>query len=101
MYCAVTIVTMQSQGGMMYTLTTRDIPPEVHAALRSRAQRHNRSMSAEVRTILQDVLLPTPPQGEGLGDRLVSLTRSANLTQEEWEEFTGCFTHQTIEPIEL
>ncbi|MDQ6785105.1 MAG: Arc family DNA-binding protein [Actinomycetota bacterium] len=53
----------------MATLTVRGLDEETRARLRMRAARHGRSMEAEVRAILHDVLLP-PPQAGGLGTRM-------------------------------
>jgi len=37
----------------MPTLTIRNVPPRVMAALKAQAKRHNRSMEQEVRTLLE------------------------------------------------
>lgn len=42
----------------MATLNIRNLPEEVHRALRQRAARHNRSMEAEARAILGEVCRP-------------------------------------------
>lgn len=41
----------------MATITVRNLPDEVIAALKERARRHHRSMEQEVRTILAEVLV--------------------------------------------
>lgn len=41
----------------MAVLNIRNLPEDVHQRLRERAERHHRSMEAEARTILTDVLL--------------------------------------------
>ncbi|MGH3545054.1 MAG: FitA-like ribbon-helix-helix domain-containing protein [Mycobacteriales bacterium] len=53
----------------MATLTVRGVPDETKARLRVRAARHGRSMEAEARTILQDLLSETPVP-DGLGSRI-------------------------------
>ena len=53
----------------MATLTVRGIDEETRARLRIRAARNGRSMEAEMRAILHEVLLP-PPQAGGLGTRI-------------------------------
>ncbi|HEX5495545.1 MAG TPA: plasmid stabilization protein [Mycobacteriales bacterium] len=51
------------------TLTVRGLDDETRNRLRIRAARHGRSMEAEVRTILHDVLYP-PAADRGLGSRI-------------------------------
>ncbi len=53
----------------MATLMIRGLDDETRARLRVRAAQHGRSMEAEVRAILQDVLGPAAPEG-GLGSRI-------------------------------
>lgn len=40
----------------MPTLTIRNVPPKVVAALKTQAKRHNRSMEQEVRALLEGVV---------------------------------------------
>lgn len=42
----------------MAVLTVRNVPDEVHRALRVRAAEHGRSAEAEVRAILSEALVP-------------------------------------------
>jgi len=66
-------------------LTVRNIPEELHRALRVRAARHGRSMEAEVREILGSALSP-----EGrvkLGSLLADIGRQAKLKDEEFAVF--------------
>ncbi len=53
----------------MATLTIRDLDEELRASLRVRAARHGRSMEAEVREILRDVLT-RPMVADHLGSRV-------------------------------
>jgi plasmid stability protein len=53
----------------MATLTIRDVDDELKTALRVRAAEHGRSMEAEVREILRDVLT-RPSSGVGMGTRI-------------------------------
>ena len=65
----------------MAILTVRNLPEEVHRALRMRAARHGRSTEAEVRAILEEAV-----KAEGrvkLGSLLVQIGRDAKLTDEE------------------
>jgi plasmid stability protein len=65
----------------MAILTVRNVPAEVHRALRVRAALHGRSTEAEVRAILEDAVKP-----EGriqLGSLLVDIGRQAGITDED------------------
>jgi plasmid stability protein len=69
----------------MAMLTVRNLPDEVHRALRVRAAHHGRSTEAEVRDILEAAVKP-----EGrvkLGSLLADLGRRAKLTDEEFAVF--------------
>ena len=69
----------------MAMLTVRNIPEEIHRALRARAARHGHSMEAEVREILESAVSP-----EGrvkLGSLLADIGRRAKLTDEEFALF--------------
>ncbi len=65
----------------MAVLTVRNVPDEVHRALRVRATLRGRSTEAEVRAILEETVLP---EGRiGLGSLLTAVGRRAGLTNEE------------------
>lgn len=53
----------------MATLVIRDVSPEVHRLLKERAERHHRSLSKEVITILEESVIPSrgalPPLVKG------------------------------------
>lgn len=49
----------------MATITVRNIPDEIHRALRQRAATHGRSTEAEVRDILANAALPQEPPKVG------------------------------------
>lgn len=69
----------------MAMLTVRNLPDEVHRALRVRAAQHGHSMEAEVREILESAVAP-----EGrvkLGSLLADIGRQAKLTDEEFAVF--------------
>ena len=53
----------------MATLTIRELDDDVRAQLRIRAAQHGRSMEAEVRAILRDVVTVGPAAGR-LGSRV-------------------------------
>jgi len=65
----------------MAMLTVRNLPDEVHRALRLRAARHERSTEAEVRAILEEAVRP---QGRlKLGSWLADIGQQVRLTDEE------------------
>lgn len=70
----------------MAMLTVRNLPDEVHRALRVRAALHGRSTEAEVRAILEEAVKP-----EGrvkLGSLLAGIGRRASLSDEDFAAFT-------------
>ena len=70
----------------MATVTVRNLPDEVHRALRVRAATHGRSTEAEIRTILEAAACP--PERAKLGSLLVSIAREAGgLTEDEARHF--------------
>ena len=68
----------------MAVLTVRNLPDEVHRALRLRATQHGRSTEAEVRAILESVV--KPPERVKLGTLLQEMSRRAGLTNEDVDE---------------
>jgi len=65
----------------MAILTVRNLPDEVHRALRVRAARHGRSTEAEVRAILANTVMPE--KRVRMGDALAALGRRIGLTDED------------------
>lgn len=65
----------------MATVTVRNLPEEVHRALRVRAAMHGRSTEAEIRSILESTV--RPPQRLRLGTALAELGRRAGLTDDD------------------
>lgn len=57
----------------MGAMTIRNIPDDIHEALKRRARQHGRSAEAEARSILQDALAEKPQVG--LGTALEQLGR--------------------------
>ena len=64
----------------MAVLTVRNLPDEVHRALRVRAAEHGRSTEAEVRTILEEAVRPQARLK--LGSLLADTGREVRLTDE-------------------
>lgn len=69
----------------MPSVTVRNVPDEVHRAIRVRAAQHGRSIEAEMRDILETAVKP-----EGrvkLGSLLSEIGRKVRLTEEEFAVF--------------
>lgn len=65
----------------MGSVTIRNLPEEVHRALRVRAAEHGRSTEAEIREILQSAVCPV--ERLRLGSALAGLAGSKGLTDQE------------------
>jgi len=66
----------------MPSVTVRNVPDEVHRALRVKAAQHGRSAEAEIREILENAVQP-----EGrvkLGSLLARIGRKINLNDDEF-----------------
>lgn len=68
----------------MGMLTVRNLPDEVHRALKVRAALNDRSTEAEVRAILSETVLTTGRVK--LGTLLFNIGRQSRLTDEEYAE---------------
>lgn len=69
----------------MPSVTVRNVPDEVHRAIRIRAAQHGHSIEAEIRDILESAV---KPQGRvRLGTMLAEIGREVNLTEEEFAIF--------------
>lgn len=79
----------------MRTLTIRNLPDDVHQALRVRAANNNRSTEAEVRTILEAAVKPKVR----LGSVLAEFGQSIGLTDEDVELITSLRSKTPAEPI--
>ena len=62
-------------------LTVRNVPDEVHRALRRRAAAHGRSTEAEVRAILESAVKPEDRIKPG--SQMAEIARNAGVTQED------------------
>jgi plasmid stability protein len=69
----------------MAMLTVRNLPDDVHRALRMQAALHGRSTEAEVREIL--ALAVKPEARVRLGEALAALSRDIGLTNKDFEVF--------------
>jgi plasmid stability protein len=80
-------------------LTVRNLPDEVHRALRVRAAQHGRSTEAEVREILAFAV--KPEMRVRLGDALAALGREIGLTNEDFEVFNEVRDTLPAQPLRL
>jgi plasmid stability protein len=67
----------------MAMLTVRNLPDDVHRALRVRAAQHGRSTEAEVREILETAV--KPESRVRMGEALAALGRKIGLTNKDFE----------------
>ena len=81
----------------MAMLTVRNIPDQVHRALRVRAARHGLSMEAEVREILESAV--SPAGRVELGSLLADMGRQAKLTDEEFAVFSQVRDKAPARPV--
>jgi plasmid stability protein len=65
----------------MAILTVRNVPDEVHRALRLRAAENGHSTEAEVREIL--ALAVRPAQRLRMGEAMVAISRQAGVTESD------------------
>lgn len=81
----------------MAVLTIRNVPDEVHRALRVRAAMHGRSTEAEVREILESAV--KPEQRIRMGDALAELGRQLALTDDDFEVLDQLRDRAPAEPL--
>lgn len=65
----------------MPSMTIRNVPDEVHRAIRVRAAKHGRSLEAELRDILESAVRPR--NRLRLGSMLADAGRKVGLTEED------------------
>ncbi|WP_333840960.1 FitA-like ribbon-helix-helix domain-containing protein [Pelomicrobium sp.] len=66
----------------MGAITIRNLPDEIHRALRVRAAMHGRSTEAEARQILAEAVMPQ--RRLRMGDALAAIGRKIGLTEEDF-----------------
>ncbi|CAM3739329.1 Plasmid stability protein StbC [Pseudomonas reidholzensis] len=71
----------------MPSVTVRNVPEEVHRAIRVRAAQHGRSIEAEMRDILESAVRPSGRIK--LGSLLAEIGREVTLSDEETAIFEG------------
>lgn len=83
----------------MAMLTVRNLPDDVHRALRVRAAQHGQSTEAEVREILAAAV--KPETRVRLGEALAALGREIGLTNEDFEAFHQVRDKTPAKPLRL
>jgi plasmid stability protein len=83
----------------MAMLTVRNLPDDVHRALRVRAALHGHSTEAEVREILATAV--KPETRVRLGDALAALGCAIGLTNEDVDALTQARSMTPAEPLQL
>ena len=83
----------------MAMLTVRNLPDDIHRALRVRAAQHGHSTEAEVREIL--AVAVKPGSRVRLGESLAALGRKVGLTNEDFEVFQQTRDRTAAEPMRL
>ena len=84
----------------MASITIRNVPEEVHRAIRVRAAVHGRSTEAEIRSILEQA---AKPEGRlKLGSLLTSIAREAGgLSESEAEAINQLRDKTPAEPMDF
>lgn len=83
----------------MAVLTVRNLPDEVHRALRERAAEHGLSTEAEACAILSCAVKPEQPLQ--MGEALVALGRDIGLTNEDVEAIERFRNKHPAQPLEF
>ena len=83
----------------MDILTVRNVPDEVHRALRLRAATSGRSTEAEVRAILEAAVKPVSRLR--MGDALAALGRKTGLTDAELDAIGKLRDKRPAKPMKL
>ncbi len=81
----------------MAILTVRNVPDEVHRALRLRAAIHGRSTEAEVREILESAV--KSEKRVRMGDALAELGRRVGLTNDDFAVLDQVRDKVSAEPM--
>lgn len=83
----------------MATVTVRNLPDEVHRALRVRAATHGRSTEAEIRDIIESAV--RPPERLRLGTALAEIARLAGLENDDIEALNEARDSTPATPVGL
>lgn len=85
------------RGDAMKMLTVRNLPEDVHRALRVQAALHGHSTEAEVREIL--AVAVKPEARVRLGDALAALGQKIGLTNEDFDVFNQVRDKTPAQPL--
>jgi plasmid stability protein len=83
----------------MATLTVRNLPDDVHRALRLRAAEHGCSTEAEVRAILERAV--KPGERVRMGDALAALGGRHGLTEKEFKAIEQARDRKPAKPMKF
>ena len=83
----------------MPAVTIRNLPDEVHRALKQRATKHQRSAEAEMRAILEDAVCPEGR--DRIGTRLAALSRQLGLTDADAEAIESARDRTPAVPLRI
>ena len=81
----------------MAILTVRNVPDDVHRALRVRAAQHGCSTEAEVREILAAAVKPS--SRVRVGDALAAIGRKIGLTNDDFAVFENVRDKKPAKPL--
>jgi plasmid stability protein len=81
----------------MAMLTVRNLPDDVHRALRLQAASHGHSTEAEVRQILANAV--NPPNRIKMGQALAAIGRELGLTNQDVEAMEAMRQQKPAEPM--
>ncbi len=81
----------------MAAVTIRNLPDEVHRALKARAAQNHRSAEAEIRAILEAAV--RPPDRLLMGTALANLSRKFGLTDAEVKALEDVRDKTPAEPM--
>ncbi|MCZ7592665.1 MAG: plasmid stabilization protein [Kiritimatiellae bacterium] len=81
----------------MAILTVRNVPDDVHRALRVRAAQNGRSTEAEVRMILAEAVKPETRLR--VGDALADIGRNLGLVNEDFAVFEQTRDKKAAKPL--
>lgn len=81
----------------MAILTVRNVPDDVHRALRARAAQHGRGMEAEVREILAAAVKPS--SRVLVGEALAAIGREIGLANEDFAVFESVRDKTPAKPL--
>jgi plasmid stability protein len=83
----------------MSAVTIRNLPDEIHRALKVRAAHHGRSTEAEIRDILANAVKPATRVH--LGDALAALGREVGLTDGDFAALEQVRDKMPAEPLKF